>query len=189
MEKAIEWTRRNRIPHAGIPPHPRSAVPYQEVTGYFIPTLYQMGEKEFARDLARWEATVQREDGAFSATDQVPYTFDTAQVIRGFLAVLDDMPDLEENLRRACDYVAGNIASNGRVLTPSYDQWKGGNGNMFSEYMNLYVLPPMLEAGEKLGESRYAEAATRALAYFRKQPDLVADNLMAAVDAILEGAV
>jgi malonyl-CoA O-methyltransferase len=172
-EKAIAWVKTHRIPGAGVPPHHKTNIAGQEGTGYLIPTLYNWGEKELARDLARWEASVQRADGSFTAPDGVPYTFDTAQVIRGLLAVLDDMPELKGNLKRACDYVESHIAQNGEVLTTSYDTWKFSDGSMLSEYGNLYVLPPLLEAGRKLAEPRYTKAAQRGMNYFRQKEDLV----------------
>lgn len=173
LEKAIQWVKNNRLPGGGVRLHHKHPLAYKEVTGYLIPTLYNFGEKELARDLARWEASVQWADGAITATDNVPYTFDTAQVIRGFLAVLDDMPELEDNLRRACDYVERHIAANGEVLTPSRDMLKLADGSMLSEYGNLYVLPPMLEAGQKLSEPRYVAACERGMSYFRQKADLV----------------
>jgi malonyl-CoA O-methyltransferase len=174
IARAIDWarlvhgkaSRREALPEQVVPPT-------QETTGYIIPTLYNLGEKDLAIQLAKWEASCQRPDGAFSAVDGVPYTFDTAQVVRGFLAVLDDVPALEENLRRACDYVESHIAFNGEVCTQSYDTWKFPDGSMLSEYGNLYVLPPMLAAGKKLSEPRYISAARRGLDYFRSKPDLV----------------
>ena len=147
--------------------------PSQETTGYAISTLYQFGERTLAIELARWEASCQRPDGAFSAVDGVPYTFDTAQVIRGFLSVLDDAPEFEGNLRRACNFVERNIASDGEVRTPSYELWRLQDGSMLSEYGNVYVLPPMLEAGKKLGEGKYLAAAERGMSYFRRKADLV----------------
>ncbi len=172
-QRAVQWIKDHRVPNGGILPHHKANVATQEVTGYLIPTLDAIGEKELAIDLARWEASVQRPDGAFAAMDGIPYTFDTAQVIRGFLAVLDDMPELENSLRRACDYVASQIAPNGRVCTLSYDMWKLPDGSVFSEYANLYVLPPMFQAGQKLSEGRYVEAARRGLNYFKAKADLV----------------
>lgn len=173
-EKAIKWIKTYRIPGAGVPPNHKLKIPTPEVTGYTIPTLYNWGEKELARELALWEVKVQRPDGAVAApgTD-IPYTFDTAQVIRGFLAVLDDIPEIEKNLRQACDYVERNIAPNGEVLHESYDTWKFDDSTMLSEYGNLYVLPPLLQAGRKLSENRYVEAANRGMDYFRQKPDLV----------------
>jgi malonyl-CoA O-methyltransferase len=173
LGKALRWVKSHRLPGGGVLPHQKHKVATQEVTGYLIPTLYQLGEQELALDLARWEASVQRSDGAFAAVDGVPYTFDTAQVIRGFLAVLDDIPELEANLRRACDFVESQIAADGKVHTPSYDMWKVPGGSLFSEFTDLYVLPPMLEAGRKLSEPRYTAAAMRGINYFKQKPDLV----------------
>jgi GT2 family glycosyltransferase/tetratricopeptide (TPR) repeat protein len=174
QQKAIQWVKNNRMFNGGIrATHYNGNVATEEVTGYLIPTLYEWGERELAKDLAKWEASVQRPDGAFSGVDGVPYTFDTAQVIRGFLAVLDEMPEVEANLRRACDYVESQIAADGKVLTPSYALWKLSDGSMLSENGNLYVLPPLLQAGHKLSESRYADAAKRGLEYFKRNPDLV----------------
>ena len=173
VQRAMKWFHANRIPGSGIRPFPGNPTATQEVTGYSIPTLYSLGEKDMARDLAMWEAGVQRSDGAVCALDGVPYTFDTAQVIRGFLAVVDDLPELEDNLRRACDYVDGMIAPDGEVRHESYEIWKFKDGGMLSKYGNLYVLPPMQMAGEKLGERRYVQAAKRGMEYFRAKPDLM----------------
>lgn len=174
LERAIGWVKANRIPGSGVRPHHKSSVPTMEVTGYLIPTLRAAGEPELARELARWEASVQGPDGSFAAPgDDVPYTFDSAQVIRGFLAVLDDLPEIEHSLRRACDFVTSQIAPDGRVNTPSYAAWKLDDGTHFTDYAHLYVLPPLRVAGEKLNEPRYVQAARRGMDYFRKKPDLV----------------
>lgn len=173
-ERAIAWIKANRIPGSGIRPHDQASVATMEVTGYLIPTLRDVGERDLARELALWEASVQAPDGSFAAPGvDVPYTFDTAQVIRGFLSTIDDLPVLEENLRRACDFVSSQIRSDGRVMTPSYDMWKQEDGSTFTEYAHLYVLPPLLEAGGKLGERRYVRAAERGLAYYKSKRDLV----------------
>lgn len=173
LDRAIDWFKANRAPDGGIVPHNGLAVGSQEVTGYIIPTLYNVGERDLALDLARWQASVQRPDGGFSAVDGVAYTFDTAQAIRGYLAVLDDLPDLEPNIRRACNFIVGQIGRDGRVHTPSYDQWSCADGSTFSEYANLYVLPPLLTAGRWLQEPAYVDAASRALAYYTSREDLV----------------
>lgn len=173
-EKAITWVRNHRISGKGIIHSSAMNVPYPEVTGYFIPTLVNWGEKDLARDLARWEASIQELDGAFPAIDGVPYTFDTAQVVRGFLSVVDELPELRENLRLACDYVAKHIDQNGRVITQCRDALKLPDESFLSEYGNLYVLPPLLQAGRKLSEPRYVEAALRGLSYFKQKKDLVA---------------
>jgi malonyl-CoA O-methyltransferase len=174
LQKSIDWVKDHRVANSGIVVHHKTKTVTPEVTGYLITSLYNAGEKELAFDLAQWEASIQKKDGSFAAPgSDVSYTFDTAQVIRGYLSVLDEMPELENNLRRACDYVDSYIDSKGEVLTVSYDMWKLADGSKLSDYGNLYVLPPMLEAGKKLGEKKYISAAQRGMNYFRKNADLV----------------
>lgn len=174
LEKAIAWVKSHRLPGSGILTHHRADCVTQEVTGYLIPTLCRAGERALACDLARWEASVQRADGGFVCpTADVAYTFDTAQVVRGFLALLDDLPELENSLRRACDYVESHIAPNGEVLHDSYETWRVADGSSFSPYCNLYALPPLVEAGRRLRHPGYVEAAYRSLRYFKCRPDVV----------------
>lgn len=173
-QKAIGWIKNHRIPNSGIVVHHKTKMVTAEVTGYIIETLFNVGEKELAFDLARWEASLQAPDGSIPGpgTD-VPYSFDTAMLIRGYLAILDEMPEIEPNLRRACDYVNSYIDKDGKVGTYSYDLWKLDDGSTLSEYGNLYMLPSMLMAGKKLNEQKYIDAARRAMDYFRTKPDLV----------------
>lgn len=172
-QRAIRWIKNHRIPASGIAVHSKSRIPSQEVTGYLIPTLYAWGERTLAKELAAWEAMIQHPTGAFLAPDGIPYTFDTAQVMRGFLSLLDEIPQLESNLRRACEFVATHISKNGEVKTPSYAMWRTPGGGVFSEYTNLYVIPPLLEAGNRLQEPSYVNAALRALSYYMSRDDLV----------------
>ena len=169
-ENALAWAKRVYAVGAALPGN--VVAPTEETAGYMIPTLCNYGEWDIAMEIARWEVSRQRPDGAFSA-DGVPYTFDTAQVIRGFLAVVDDGPEFEEPLRRACDYVESQIDPKGRVLTVSYDAWRLGDGSVFSDYCHLYALPPLLSAGRKLSEQRYVKAVERATHYYKQKPDLV----------------
>jgi malonyl-CoA O-methyltransferase len=173
LERAVCWVRQNRLASGGIAVHHKSELATPEVTGYLIPSLLNAGDEALAEQLALWEASVQKSDGSFDAPDGVPYTFDTAQVIRGFLSVLDRIPRLEEHVRRACDYVERHIDADGRVTTGALENWKLADGNILSEYCNLYVLPPLVEAGRRLGEPRYVEAAQRGLDHFKRKPDLV----------------
>jgi malonyl-CoA O-methyltransferase len=69
--------------------------------------------------------------------------------------------------------VVSQIAADGRVATPSLDAWKLSDGGTLTEYCNLFVLPPLMEAGRRLNEPIYSEAASRGMDYFRRKPDLV----------------
>src|SRR5208283_1025061 len=94
LQKAISWVKRYRIPNSGIVAQHKTKIVTPEVTGYLIPSLYNAGEKDLAYDLAKWEASIQKMDGSFTAPgSDVAYSFDTAQVARGFLSVMDDKPE------------------------------------------------------------------------------------------------
>lgn len=174
LQKAISWIKRYRIPGSGIVAQHKTKVVTPEVTGYIITSLYNAGEKELAFDLAKWEASIQRPDGSFAAPgSDVPYSFDTAQIARGFLSVMDERPEFEKNARLALDYVERYVAADGEVKTESYDMWLLEDGTTLSEYGNLYNLPPLLEGGKKLNEPRYIAGARRGMDYFRRKPDLV----------------
>ena len=52
-ERAMNWFKQHMVAGQGIIVHTKQPVPYPEVTGYFIPTLYNWGEKELARTCTR----------------------------------------------------------------------------------------------------------------------------------------
>ncbi len=171
-ERAMSWFKQHRIPGQGIIVHTRQPVAYPEVTGYWIPTLYAWNETELARDCTRWLLSIQLPDGAFPAPDGVPYTFDTGQVMRGLVAALGDVEGAEAALRRACDWTLTQIEANGRLTTPSTELWTG----IASDLIHVYVLPPLVEAGKRLGVPAYIDAAARVLAYYTAQPELLPFN-------------
>lgn len=171
-QRAMTWFRNNLVPGKGVIVHTRQPVPYPEVTGYYIPTLYDWGETEHARQCMRWLLSVQLPDGAFPAPDGAPYTFDTGQVLRGFCAALPDMPEIEAPMRRCCDWLLTQVDADGRVRTPSTELW----GDIASELIHTYVLPPLARAGEMLGVPLYGETARRALAHYTAAKDLAPFN-------------
>lgn len=173
IRKAVAWFHGVAIPGGGLPVSTGQNISYPEVTGYIIPTLYGVGEKDFARDLALWLISVQHPDGAFCAPDGVPYTFDTGQVLRGLLTVLDDMPQAKERIIKACDWILTQIQPDGRITTPSTDMWRLPEDKMVNDNIHLYVLPPLVEAGRRFGKSEYVDASRHALAYYKQRSDLI----------------
>jgi malonyl-CoA O-methyltransferase len=171
-QHAMGWFKRNMIPGQGIIVHTKQPVPYPEVTGYFIPTLYHWGEQDLARTCTRWLLSIQLADGAFPAPDGVPYTFDTAQIMRGLCAALDDVPSAEAALRKACDWMLTQVAPDGRLMTPSTELWT----DIANDLIHTYALPPLAEAGERLGVKEYTQAARFVLDYYKKQEALVPFN-------------
>jgi len=174
LQKAIDWIKHHRIPNSGIVVHHKTQNVTEEVTGYIIDSLYRAKEKKLAIDLAKWEISVQRPDGAFVGPGtSVPYTFDTAQVVRGLLTVANDLPQAEVSIKKACDFLVDQIDIKGEVHTPNADLWTLPGGNKLSDYCNLYVLSPLRDAGKKYSVSRYIETAERALNFYKQKADLV----------------
>ena len=173
-EMAIRWLKNNQIKNGGIIISSKQRTPYPEVTGYIIPTLYRWGEKELVRDLIIWLMHQQNEDGSFSAPDGTPYTFDTGQVIRGFVVALDDLPEVEKPLRKACDWILTQVQPDGRLATPSIKMW----GKIADDRIHLYVLSPLIDAGKKLNASKYIDAAQHVLDYYKQKKDLTDFNTL-----------
>ncbi len=170
--KALGWFKNNMVEDQGIIVHTREKVPYPEVTGYYIPTLYNWKETELARICTRWLLSIQLENGAFPAPDGVPYTFDTGQILRGLCAALGDVDGVHNALVRACDWLLTQVEDNGRLTTPSTELWS----DIASDLIHVYVLPPLIEAGRLLNRPDYIEAAQKVLAYYKQQKELVPFN-------------
>jgi len=171
-ERAMDWFKQNMVEDKGIIIHTKQPVPYPEVTGYFIPTLYNWGEQELARACTKWLLSIQLPDGSFPAPDGVPYTFDTGQIMRGLCAAYDDMDGIEVPLRKACDWILTQINEEGRLMTPSTELWS----DIANDLIHTYVLPPLVQAGKLLGVPEYLEKADFVLAYYKKQEALVPFN-------------
>lgn len=171
-EQAMNWFKKNMVENKGIIIHTRQPVPYPEVTGYFIPTLYNWGEYELARTCTKWLLSIQLPDGSFPAQDDVPYTFDTGQIIRGLCAALNDMNDIQIPLRKACDWILTQIKDDGSLATPSTELWS----DTANDLIHTYVLPPLIQAGKLLDAPEYIDKANFVLAYYKKQEDLISFN-------------
>lgn len=187
LERALDWFKANMVENQGIIVHTRQKVPYPEVTGYFVPTLYACGETELARTCTRWLVSIQLSDGAFPAPDGVPYSFDTAQVMRGLSAALDQGEDVETPLRRACDWMVGQIDANGRLKTPSTELW----GDIANDLIHVYAAYPLIEAGKLLREPEYEQAGRFVQSWYVKQDGLVPFNRLShfhayAMEALVE---
>ncbi len=170
LEKALRWVRANSVPGAGIVISSRQRSSYPEVTGYFIPTLLSVGYKGLASQYARWLLSVQRDDGSFGM-DGDPcgcgFAFDTGQVVRGWVTMIDRMPSLEAPLRRACDWLVRSADSSGRLPVPGPGgAWSLGRRGEVNEAIHLYVLPPLRDAAEILNERSYREFVGKSLDHY-----------------------
>ena len=171
-QQAMGWFKNNFIPGQGIILHTKKPVPYPEVTGYYIPTLYHWNEVEYARICTSWLMSIQLDNGAFPASDGVAYTFDTGQVLRGLCAASGDVPGADVAAKKTADWMLAQIGPDGRVTTPSTELW----GDIASDLIHTYVLPPLKQAGELFRRQDYIDAARFALEYYKKQAGLVPFN-------------
>lgn len=174
IEKAMDWARRNSLLDKGVFISSRKRICYPEVTGYFIPTLLSLREDEMAMGFARWLCTQQNKDGSFNGSDGIPHIFDTGQVVRGFVAILDKMPEIEDPLRSACEYILREMDPSGRLNLPrNLGAWVIPGRGVISEGVYLYVLPALYAAGEKLEERRYRLRALRSRDYYLRLPEII----------------
>jgi len=167
--RALRWVRDNHLPTGGIRVESGHPAAYPEVTGYLIPTLLDYGERELAVELARWLLRIQRADGSFPDPDHGhSYVFDTAQVLRGLLAVRGLVAEAGDAARRAADYVCGQMIDGGTGgFRQRYGAWP------WVETAQLYVLPPLVEAASSLENPAYREAADRCRQHYVNHPQFL----------------
>ncbi len=164
LESAVRWIRRHALGGGGIAVSSQQHVAYPEVTGYFIPTLLGLGERDLARAFSEWLVGVQRPDGSFGGPGMdETFAFDTGQVVRGWVALLPTDPTVATPLRRACDWLLASAdAATGRLPVPvPGGAWSLGTRGEVSEAIHLYVLAPLATAGDLLDEPRYRRFVER----------------------------
>ena len=122
--KALDWIKANTVDGKGIAVTSKKQVVYPEVTGYYIPSLLQWGERDLALSYARHLCSIQKEDGSwYDSADKAPYVFDSAQILKGLIAVRELLPEVDAHIVRGCDWILSNMQPDGRLVTPSKDAW------------------------------------------------------------------
>jgi len=164
--KAIKWINDNTIDKKGIICNSKLPLPYPEVSGYYIPTLISWGYREMAVQYAKWLCNIQKPDGSwYDTNDKSPYVFDSAQILKGLLAIRDIMPEVDEHIVKGCDWILSNMQDNGRLTTPDMTAW--GNDGSCSELIHIYCLSPIKEAGIIFDKKEYIDAAQKIFNYYK----------------------
>lgn len=164
-EKAKNWIINNSIKGEGIINNSRYKKSYPEVSGYYIPTLLRWGFRDMAVTYAGWLCSIQHEEGAWYDTDdKEPYVFDTAQILKGLVAIYPIKPEVKDSLIKGCEWLLGQITEEGRLVTPSKAAW--GNDGVCSELIHLYCLSPLIDAAKLLDKPEYEKAARRVADYY-----------------------
>lgn len=178
LEKAIKWIKNNTLQGEGIVVSSKKRYSYPEVTGYLIPTLLSIGERKLACEYAKWLVDLQKPDGSFSAPgSSLSYIFDTGQVLRGWINIVHYLPELENSINKACNWIVANSNSEGRLfLLDPPGAWSLGERGFINEGVHLYVLHPLLKAGEILNKPNYIKFARKSLSYYKKNINLTDFN-------------
>lgn len=166
-QKAISWIKTNSLDGKSIICTSKLRKGYPEVTGYYIPTLLRWGYRKLALGYAQWLCDIQKDDGSwYDTNDKDPYIFDTAQVLKGLIAIYPILPDVKEHIIRGCDWIVSRIDKDGRLITPVKTAW--GKEGMCSELIHLYCLSPLYEAADLFDISEYKAAADHILTYYKE---------------------
>lgn len=163
--RAIKWIYRYTIPNHGIINNTGLKQGYPEVTGYFIPTLLKWGHKELAIQYAKWLCEIQHDNGAWYDTENnIPYVFDSAQVLKGLIAVRHLYPKVDVHIKSGCDWLISNVTNDGRLKAYRDDEW--GDGKSYSELIHVYCISPIREAGILFNNAHYIEVADKIALYY-----------------------
>lgn len=164
FRKAETWMLGHSVLGEGIINNTALPKPYPEVTGYYIPSLLRWGYRDLALSYTEWLCRIQKEDGSwYDTTDTAPYVFDTAQILKGLLAVRELTPTVDEAVKRGCDWLLRNIKEDGHLTTPDRTMW---STDECSDLIHLYCLEPLYTAAKVYDAPLYAEAASRVRAYY-----------------------
>lgn len=166
-QKARKWVKRNTVQGKGIVITNKQRKIYQEVTGYYIPTLMQWGMRDEAIAYSEYLCGIQEKDGSWlDYTQTRSSVFNTGQVLRGLYEVADIYPNAYEHLIRGCDWLISNVKEDGRLAATEGTSWSDGFN---SELIHLYCLPPLLYTGKKYGRTDYVEAVHKVKKYYIRE--------------------
>jgi hypothetical protein len=144
---------------------------YPETSGYLIPTLIALAQvlpglegRQAALRLGEWLLSIQREDGSWHGglhpprRGAAPSVFNTAQVLRGLVALHDLDADSRwlEAAERAGSWLAGGLDETG--VWPHRDYRAAATPSYYT-----YAAAPMLMVADRCGDAGLRNAAQRVL--------------------------
>lgn len=169
FKRAMRWIYNNTIDGSGITVTSKKKIIYPEVTGYYIPSLLQWGEEDLACAYAKYLCEIQKDDGSwYDSSDKAPYVFDSAQILKGLIAVRKIMPEADRHIVKGCNWILSNMQSDGRLTTPDQNAW-GNDENFCSELIHIYCLSPIRDAGHIFNRSDYLDAADKIFSYYKRE--------------------
>lgn len=166
-ERAVNWIDNYTLDNSGIVVNSKNQIIYQEVTGYYIPTLLKFGDKKRAIAFADYLVSMQNEDGSWNEpSNTYKYTFDTGQILKGLYEFKDINEKYKNALIKGCDYIVSMQRENGSIATDNYSWWGLPYGKSVPEAIHLYCLEPLQKLANEYGISKYANCVDRALKFY-----------------------
>lgn len=196
FNNALTWVKQYTINNNGITVTNTQKRVYPEVTGYYIPTLFDLGGewKALATRYADYMCEIQKENGSwYDPRDIEPYVFDTCQILKGLVRACHEYPDkvkYHKALEKGSNWVLENMSDDGRLHPCRANTFRDQKG--YSELIHIYCLSPLVEASKILNCQKYEKAATKCLDYYIRnfKDDILNFNLLAHFYAyVMEGLV
>lgn len=193
---AKKWIKKYTINNQGIALESNQPnTIYPECTGYYIPTLLRFGDRERAVNFGNYLISIQNEDGSWNdPSGTIPYTFDTAQILKGLVALIEN--NLDKNykyknaLLKGCDWILTMQREDGSIATPDYSWWGLPYGKQVPEAIHVYCLEPLRKTAQIFGIDKYEDCVQKALNYYLSQEDLTDFKTLSHFNAyIIEGLI
>lgn len=166
--KAKQWIYNNTVENdGGIAISDKQVILYPEVTGYYIPTLINIGEIDLAKKFAIRLCEKQKEDGSwYDAKDEKPYIFDTGQILKGLMAIRKYLPSVKENVIKGIEWMLSCVNSEGKFVNPVHYPW--ADESVASDLILLYTLSPILEASKAFNKPEYESFVNKIIDCYTK---------------------
>lgn len=166
FKNCINWIKNNSINDSGITVTSKQQIIYPEVTGYYIPTLLEWGYKDLALNYAKTLRTMQKPEGAwYDSGNNQPYIFDTAQILKGLIAIYPLIPEVKTNIIKGCDWILSNMTEEGR-LKPAFENCFPEDDSFYSELVHTYCLTPLMNASKLFNKPEYEKSAVKIKDYY-----------------------
>lgn len=166
LQKAIEWIHNNTVDNgSGIAISNKQKKLYPEVSGYFIPSLLNIGEIELAESFAKHLCSIQEQNGAwYDAEGETPQIFDSGQILKGLISIRNYLPEVDKNIIRGSDWILSTINEEGRLVQPNEEgRW---NDSYCNELIFIYSLSPILDSAKLFNKPEYIEKVNKVLDYY-----------------------
>lgn len=193
---AKKWINKYSIHMQGIAVESNQAdTIYPEVTGYYIPTLINFGDKKRAISFGDYLLTIQNQNGSWNEPKgNLEFTFDTGMVLKGLSALVENNLDFTGKFMNAlikgADYILSMQRDDGSIATADYSAWALPYNMCVPEAVHIYCLEPLRKVAKITGDSKYEKCIQKALDFYLSKENLTDFNTLSHFNAyVIEGLI